>query len=72
MQPVADTDLHRYLSKEEWAEAELVTLRSWIGCLSSALAYLHANACRHKDLKPHNILISKSARLSSFYKTDCP
>ncbi|KAH7067923.1 hypothetical protein FB567DRAFT_253124 [Paraphoma chrysanthemicola] len=57
MKPVADGDLHRHLSKETWSKQELTTLRSWFGCLCSALAYLHANHCRHKDLKPHNILI---------------
>ncbi|KAF2023493.1 kinase-like protein, partial [Setomelanomma holmii] len=57
MKPVADMDLHRYLSQRDWTTATLATLRSWIGCLCSALAYLHQNQCRHKDLKPQNILI---------------
>lgn len=60
MQPVADMDLHRHLSKDNWRSDELTLLRSWVGCLCSALAYLHAEKCRHKDLKPHNILIKGS------------
>ncbi|KAH7413920.1 hypothetical protein DE146DRAFT_638885, partial [Phaeosphaeria sp. MPI-PUGE-AT-0046c] len=58
MEPVADLDLHRHLSKNAWTIDELSRLRSWVGCLCSALAYLHDNKCRHKDIKPHNILIS--------------
>ncbi|KAF2109157.1 kinase-like domain-containing protein [Lophiotrema nucula] len=32
---------------------------SKIGCLISAVEYLHANQVRHKDLKPSNILLSR-------------
>ncbi len=32
---------------------------SKIGCLISAVAYLHSQKVRHKDLKPSNILLSK-------------
>jgi serine/threonine protein kinase len=32
---------------------------SQIGCLVSAIAYLHNQSIRHKDLKPSNILLSK-------------
>jgi serine/threonine protein kinase len=60
MEPVADFDLRRYLAKEAWTTEELATLRTFVGCLCSALAYLHENKCRHKDLKPHNILIKDS------------
>jgi serine/threonine protein kinase len=31
-----------------------------VGCLISALSYLHDEKIRHKDLKPSNILLSKS------------
>jgi len=29
----------------------------WIGCLASALAWIHAQMVKHKDIKPENILI---------------
>lgn len=57
MEPVAETDLRHHLSKGVWSSDELTTLRSFVGCLSSALAYLHQQKCRHKDIKPHNILV---------------
>jgi serine/threonine protein kinase len=42
-------------------------LRQSIGCLASAVAYLHANSIRHKDLKPANILLySNGLRLTDF------
>ena len=35
------------------------TLASIIGCLASAIQYLHSQRIRHKDLKPSNVLLSK-------------
>jgi serine/threonine protein kinase len=34
-------------------------LRTYFGCLTAALAYLHDQNIRHKDIKPQNILICK-------------
>ena len=59
MHPVADADLHWYLHNTEWTPENLGTLRSFVGCLCSAVSYLHSNDCRHKDLSPRNILISE-------------
>ncbi|OCL11775.1 kinase-like protein [Glonium stellatum] len=35
-------------------------LCSIIGCLASAVAYLHEQKVRHKDLKPSNVLLSRN------------
>ncbi|CAN9270265.1 unnamed protein product [Alternaria alternata] len=57
MEPVADLDLQQYLTRDVWITQDYVVLRGFVGCLCSALVYLHHNKCRHKDLKPSNILI---------------
>ncbi|KAF2198638.1 kinase-like protein, partial [Delitschia confertaspora ATCC 74209] len=34
-------------------------LRTFFGCLARALEFLHEQKVRHKDIKPHNILIDR-------------
>jgi serine/threonine protein kinase len=66
MSPVAKSDLAHYLHRASaeprtsspFNEPAKQPLRKWIGCLSSALAYLHGNGVIHGDIKPKNILIS--------------
>jgi serine/threonine protein kinase len=55
--PVADGDLAIFLSQHPKSSAQQQYLRTFFGCLSSALAYLHEVNIRHKDIKPRNILI---------------
>ena len=57
MEPVAETDLRQYLIRPLFPEHDLPNLRCFFGCLCSAVQYLHRQGCRHKDLKPCNILI---------------
>ncbi|OCL09379.1 kinase-like protein [Glonium stellatum] len=64
--PIADCDLREYLSRDPFPESDLNHLRHFYGYITSAVTYLHRNACRHKDLKPGNILV----RRGEVYVTD--
>ena len=55
MAPVADRNLSVYLDR--LSSQELPTLRSFFGCLTNAIAYLHSQKLNHMDIKPENILI---------------
>jgi len=57
MSPVADCNLADYLSVDLMTVDKKQHLRTFFGCLTAALAYLHDVQIRHKDIKPQNILI---------------
>ena len=69
MTPVADFDLRQYLSCPERYPAERQWLPTWFMSLAEALAYMHGKHCRHKDIKPANILISKHKVLLTDFGT---
>jgi serine/threonine protein kinase len=56
MSPVADCNLQQYL--EGTPEPSL--LRTFFGCLTVAVRFLHENYVRHKDIKPQNVLVYRS------------
>ncbi|KAI1781239.1 hypothetical protein F4818DRAFT_33209 [Hypoxylon cercidicola] len=61
MTPVAQMNLDEYLREMKLDNnIERRNLRSFFGCLSTALAYLHQQNVRHNDIKPQNILVSNS------------
>ncbi|KAH7356081.1 kinase-like domain-containing protein [Pyrenochaeta sp. MPI-SDFR-AT-0127] len=57
MSPVAEKDLAAYLKRAN--DSNLPELRTFFGCLATALEFLHEQNVRHKDIKPSNILVSR-------------
>ncbi|KAH0536550.1 hypothetical protein FGG08_006580 [Glutinoglossum americanum] len=60
MSPVADSNLAMFLAQVAGSPDERPLLRTFFGCLSYALQYLHNSQIRHKDIKPQNILVKGS------------
>ncbi|KAH7067408.1 kinase-like domain-containing protein [Paraphoma chrysanthemicola] len=56
MAPVAFCNLETLLEKSESGAHPQPLLRSFFGCLASALGYLHDSSIHHKDVKPSNVL----------------
>ena len=63
--PVADRgSLDMFLQDAQeglLAKADLNILYYSFGCLSSGLEFMHAQKVRHKDIKPHNILVHRNS-----------
>jgi serine/threonine protein kinase len=58
MDPVADCNLKVLLNAHPLSSDTRSLVRTFYGCLASAVLYLHENKLRHKDIKPEvgNIL----------------
>jgi serine/threonine protein kinase len=63
MDPVADTDLHQFLSQVDFMERGQERdqmcdrILIWTGCMIHALDYMHEMRVKHRDIKPSNILV---------------
>ncbi|KAK3679885.1 hypothetical protein LTR78_000261 [Recurvomyces mirabilis] len=58
MSPVADGTLREYMAEpSRWPDRRRY-IAKWYLCLAAALEYMHSASCRHKDIKPANILVS--------------
>jgi len=66
MSPVANIDFAAYLSQVPFPSSQLPAVRTYFGCLSSAIKYLHGHRIRHSDIKPANILIKSGNFLTDF------
>ncbi|KAF7857903.1 hypothetical protein EAF04_009261 [Stromatinia cepivora] len=59
LSPAGDEDLGHFLervSESDFPEEDMKLLSGWQCCLASALAYVHSQNIRHKDIKPNNII----------------
>jgi serine/threonine protein kinase len=60
-EPIANMDFAKYLERADTTKH--LELRTFFGCLSRALEFLHEQNIRHKDIKPQNILYEKDRRI---------
>lgn len=75
MYPAADSHLGRFLEDtldlDACASLERRTfLGSTLGCLTSAVAFIHEQTTKHMDIKPHNILVRSDGSWWRVYITD--
>ncbi|KAI1452816.1 kinase-like domain-containing protein [Annulohypoxylon moriforme] len=57
MSPVAEMNLATYLKGAD--QSKKSELRTFFGCLCTAVQFLHEEGVRHKDIKPENILVHR-------------
>jgi serine/threonine protein kinase len=57
MSPVAEYNLKDFLALDPLPRGGRSFLRTFFGCLATAVYYLHENRVRHKDIKPQNVLV---------------
>jgi serine/threonine protein kinase len=67
MSPVAEQNPADYLHSSE--SSQQPHLLPWMGCLSSAMDYLHSRGIQHLDVKPQNILLKGENVLLTHFGT---
>ena len=69
LSPVGEEDLLHYMervSEDDFPEKDIANLEKWRYCLANAVAYIHSQNIRHKDIKPSNVICKGAA----IYLTD--
>ncbi|PQE33233.1 kinase-like domain-containing protein [Rutstroemia sp. NJR-2017a WRK4] len=59
LSPAGDEDLSHFLERvgeNNSSDEDLQLLNKWQLCLTSAIAYIHSQNIRHKDIKPSNMI----------------
>ncbi len=69
MTPVADGDLEEYLNLPDTTNIRKQSLRTFFGCLTMAMGYLHQHNMCHGDVKPRNLLVKDGQCLLSDFGT---
>ncbi|KAG4431846.1 hypothetical protein IFR05_012663 [Cadophora sp. M221] len=68
MSPVAEGNLSEYMLNDRSAPlTKSSNLSKWMGCLTSAVSYMHKKSWQHLDIKPSNVLVTRGhVMLSDF------
>ena len=66
MSSVADIDFAAHLSRVPFPSSQVPAVRTYLGCLSSAIGYLDGRRIWYNNTKPTNILTKSGNILTDF------